>query len=91
MPQLTHILLLRLAATVSIAAVAGEVERLSHDAALVVFTLVRGDQTEDNYISFINSRRCIRDAVGGAVVYDDVAFHEGNVAPEMQRRLQRRA
>eukprot|EP00966_Prymnesium_polylepis_P248278 5740405-Prymnesium_polylepis.1 len=64
MPQPTHILLLRLAATVSIAAVTGQVERLSDNAALVVFTLLRGGSTEDDYISFINSRRCIRDAVG---------------------------
>eukprot|EP00966_Prymnesium_polylepis_P037273 865535-Prymnesium_polylepis.1 len=46
---------------------------------LVVFTLLRGGALINDYHSFINSRRCLRDVFPNWVHYDVVGFHEGNV------------
>ena len=54
---------------------------------LAVFTLVRGGTLEEHYTSFVNSRACLREVLPPALVYDNVAFHEGNVPAAMQRAL----
>ena len=62
---------------------------------LAVFTLVRGGSSAsssalDAYETFVSSRRCLRDAMPPVLQYDNVAFHEGNVALGVQRALQHR-
>ena len=54
---------------------------------LAVFTLIRGGVSAIDYESFINSRRCLREALPAWFSYDDVAFHEGNVAYDIQIHL----
>jgi hypothetical protein len=56
---------------------------------LAVFTLVRGGESESDYESFISSRHCLRDSLPASFSYDDVVFHEGNVAVDMQNHLRR--
>eukprot|EP00966_Prymnesium_polylepis_P146005 3372609-Prymnesium_polylepis.1 len=56
---------------------------------LVAFTLLRGGPSASDYEMFANSRLCLADAIP-SIVYDDVAFHEGNVPPEMQRALRQK-
>eukprot|EP00966_Prymnesium_polylepis_P101963 2361323-Prymnesium_polylepis.1 len=51
---------------------------------LAVFTLVRGGPSTAHYASFVASRECLRDVMPHGVLYDNVAFHEGNVPAEMQ-------
>ena len=60
----------------------------THPAGLAVFTLIRGGPSKPEYESFINSRRCLRDAAPGWLQFDDIAFHEGNVPAELQIVLQ---
>jgi hypothetical protein len=55
--------------------------------SLAVFTLVRGGPTEADYISFVNSRSCLNDAMPAGINYDDIAFYEGNVPLNVQRAL----
>jgi hypothetical protein len=55
--------------------------------SLVTFTLLRGGPTSADYELFTSSRRCLWDAVGDAVEYDDIAFHEGNVPFSVQLSL----
>ena len=43
--------------------------------SLVTFTLLRGGPTSADYKLFTSSRRCLGEAIGDAVDYDDVAFH----------------
>eukprot|EP00966_Prymnesium_polylepis_P281002 6492451-Prymnesium_polylepis.1 len=57
---------------------------------LVAFTLVRGGPTERDFLSFINSRRCLQDAMPSWLRYANVAFHEGNVPSQMQHALRLR-
>ena len=54
---------------------------------LAVFTLVRGGAVDD-FDMFFNSRRCLRDVMPSLVLYDDIAFHEGNVPPKVQTAMQ---
>ena len=60
----------------------------THPAGLAVFTLIRGGPFKAEYDSFINSRRCLREAAPGWLQFDDMAFHEGNVPAELQIVLQ---
>jgi hypothetical protein len=50
---------------------------------LAVFTLVRGG----SFDMFVNSRRCLQDAMPSSIRYDDVAFHEGTVPARHRHRL----
>jgi len=62
-------------------------EHTSKHPSLVTFTLVRGGRAAADYGLFTSSRQCLRDAIGDAVDYDDVAFHEGNVPLGIQMTL----
>ena len=61
--------------------------RASTPPSLVTFTLLRGGPTSADYEWFTSSRRCLGEAIGDAVDYDDVAFHEGNVPRSVQLSL----
>jgi hypothetical protein len=53
---------------------------------LVVFSLLRGGNTRGAYTAYVDSRECLAAALH-FTKYDDVAFHEGNIAAEMRRWL----
>jgi hypothetical protein len=57
---------------------------------LAVFTLVRGGSSEAEFESFVSSRRCLEDVMPAWIVFDHVAFHEGNVPAELQHALRQR-
>ena len=57
-------------------------------AGLAVFTLVRGGTSDTMFETFINSRHCLHEAMPSWLAYDNVVFHEGNVATDMQLMLQ---
>ena len=57
---------------------------------LAVFTLVRGGFSEADYESFVSSRLCLDAVMPAWVLYDHVAFHEGNVPPHLQLTLRQR-
>eukprot|EP00966_Prymnesium_polylepis_P229621 5313086-Prymnesium_polylepis.1 len=69
-----------------LAVVAAEIQRPD----FAVFTLVRGGPLETDYDSFVNSRHCLREALPVAIEHDDIAFHDGNVQPEMQLRMEQK-
>ena len=55
---------------------------------LVTFTLVRGGPSSEDYKSFANSRSCLYEALlMSCFIYDDIAFHEGNVPQHIQFTL----
>ena len=60
----------------------------SRALSLVVFTLIRGGKSAEDYEDYIHSRRCLRKAVSGSIQYDDVAFQEGNAPFDVQRAVQ---
>jgi|EP00966_Prymnesium_polylepis_P187235 hypothetical protein len=53
--------------------------------SLAVFTLIRGGSSRADYESFISSRQCLRTMA--LPLYDDLAFHEGNVPAQMMLEL----
>eukprot|EP00966_Prymnesium_polylepis_P041352 959510-Prymnesium_polylepis.2 len=57
------------------------------DGTLVAFTLVRGGQVEQDYETFVDSRRCLRAALPAVLSYDYVAFHESNIPLTLQQTL----
>ena len=59
----------------------------SRRPGLAVFTLVRGGPDEGAFDDFVESRRCLRDAMPTTIQYDNIAFHEGNVPTVVQSRL----
>ena len=60
-------------------------------ARLAVFTLVRGrGPSPSAYDTFVNSRRCLAAAMPAFFRYDDVAFHEGDIAVTVQDELRSR-
>jgi hypothetical protein len=61
--------------------------RASTPPSLVTFTLLQGGPTSADYELFTSSRRCLEEAIGDAMEYDDVAFHEGNVPLSVQLSL----
>ena len=56
-------------------------------AQLVTFTLVRGGPSGAALESFVNSRQCLDKVLPDGFLYDDVAFHEGNVPYDAQQML----
>ena len=59
----------------------------SHGLGLAAFTLVRGGAHDSDFTMYVNSRRCLREALPAVIEFDDVAFHEGNVPVDVQLRL----
>jgi hypothetical protein len=60
----------------------------ANSAKLAAFTLVRGGPSKGSYDMFVSSRNCLHTAISSAIIYDDIAFHEGNVPNAIQRMLQ---
>jgi hypothetical protein len=61
----------------------------SRRPGLVVFTLIRGGPREEAFDDFVESRRCLLDAMPTTIQYDNIAFHEVNVPTVVQSRLSR--
>ena len=60
---------------------------MRQDELLCVFSHVRGELSRDKGAMLRNSRRCLREAMPSSAKYDDIAFHEGEVASDVQTRL----
>ena len=86
-----HGLHLPVAMLLFVSVCASAAEPQAAPAGLATFTLVRGGTSAAGYESFVNSRRCLREgAIPSWLIYDDIAFHEGNVPRDMQSMLRQR-
>lgn len=61
--------------------------RDSEGAALCIFTLLRGGTSDYTCALFEQSRKCLREAIPSGIKYEQIAFHEGNLALDVQTRL----
>lgn len=53
---------------------------------LCVFAFVQGF-SDNHYAMLESSRRCLLEATSSGVDYDQIAFHEGELAPDAHPRL----
>ena len=56
---------------------------LTQMVSLATFTLIRGGRFE----TFEASRECLRAAMPPALLYDDIAFHDGTLPLALQQSL----
>ena len=53
----------------------------------VVFTLVRADIGHDDLRVFLQRSNCLQAALKGGPLYDQIAFHEGDISADTQKRV----
>ncbi|KAL1500507.1 hypothetical protein AB1Y20_013164 [Prymnesium parvum] len=56
----------------------------------VVFTLVKGGYTHQDFDTFEERNRCLRRSLAPHTTFDSVAFHDGSIEPSLLRAQQRR-
>ena len=56
-------------------------------SVLCIFTLLRGGTSDSPCAIFEQSRECLREAIPSGIDYEQIAFHKGHMASDVQLRL----